>query len=249
MLIDPRYAVAQTVSEAWADALGAVLAADDRHVVNLVLRIADPQSEDLVVRHIADATLAQLGLQEITEVSNTVFPAEWAADLSDPQELAADYGEHLPLLKQLGNHRGTYFGRIVDRRRRGKRFDQLSDTIAKLREHEDGRPRYRSIYEIDIYDVDADATNHRGFPCLSHLGFHIDPDGRLACLAQYRSHDVTAKGYGNYLGLGNLLAYVADRADMPPGELTVVAGGASATGRLGVLRDAHRRLRDLRVAA
>lgn len=48
-----------------------------------------------------------------------------------------------------------------------------------------------------------------GFPCLSHCAFQIDTDGHVHLLATYRSQFLVERGYGNYLGLGRLLAHVA----------------------------------------
>ena len=46
----------------------------------------------------------------------------------------------------------------------------------------------------------------------------------MHALAQYRSQYLVHRAYGNYLGLGRLLDYVATAAGLRTGELTVVAG-------------------------
>ena len=63
-----------------------------------------------------------------------------------------------------------------------------------------------------------------GFPCLSHCSFQLDANGRVNLLATYRSQYLVQRGYGNYLGLGRLLAYVAAQTELSVGQLTVVAG-------------------------
>jgi thymidylate synthase len=44
------------------------------------------------------------------------------------------------------------------------------------------------------------------------------------------------RAYGNYLGLGRLLAYIANQADLSPGTLTVVAGHAHLDGPITAIR-------------
>jgi hypothetical protein len=44
------------------------------------------------------------------------------------------------------------------------------------------------------------------------------------------------RAYGNYLGLGRLLAYIAHQAELGCGTLTVVAGHARLDGPITQLR-------------
>jgi hypothetical protein len=64
------------------------------------------------------------------------------------------------------------------------------------------------------------------FPCLSYCSFQLDAEGRVHAVAYYRSQFMVQRAYGNYLGLGRLLHYVAEQAGLRTGELTVVAGQA-----------------------
>ncbi|MBT2234415.1 hypothetical protein [Nonomuraea sp. NEAU-A123] len=64
------------------------------------------------------------------------------------------------------------------------------------------------------------------FPCLSHCSFQLDADAQVHMLAYYRSQSMVERAYGNYLGLGRLLQYVASQAGLRTGQLTVVAGQA-----------------------
>jgi thymidylate synthase len=246
MIIDDRSIVAADVSQAWVDALTCLLEADQHAAVNLALRIEDPLSEDARVREIADGLLADLRLQEIAEVANTIFPSEWAADFPNAAELAADYREHYEFLRQIdrANGRGTYFGRLVayPGSADDEHIDQLTANIRKLSQGRERSRVYNSIYQFNIYHPGRDLNVSRGFPCLAHVGMHKDTEGRLNATAQYRSHDVVAKGYGNYLGLGSLLGYVAQAAQLPVGELLVIAGGAFIGASVGRVRRAQQAL-------
>ena len=65
-----------------------------------------------------------------------------------------------------------------------------------------------------------------GFPCLSFCSFQLDQD-RLHMVAHYhRRQHLIVRGYGNYLGLGQLLGYVCAMTGLSPGELMIVAGAA-----------------------
>lgn len=249
MIIADRTVIASNLSVAWADALAYLFDNKPHSAINLTIRIEDPLVEDPAIRGLADELLVKLGLQDIPEVANTIFPADWAADFPDPKTLGADYREHYEFLQSLGSPQGTYFGRIVaypdpDSK---EAIDQLHANVEKLKAG--GRKRvYKSVYEFNIYSAARDHKKERGFPCLAHVGMHIGPDERLHATAQYRSHDVVAKGYGNYLGLGGLLGYVAKAAAREPGELLVVAGGAFFDVGVGDLRDARSLLEPLRAS-
>ena len=65
-----------------------------------------------------------------------------------------------------------------------------------------------------------------GFPCLSFCSFQLDGD-TLHMIAQYRYQYLIERGYGNYLGLGQLLGYVCATVGLHPGQLTIIAGVAA----------------------
>jgi thymidylate synthase len=241
--------VASDLSEAWVDALAYLLEdAPKRRAVNLNIRIADPTKEDPRTREFADRLLSDLNMQDAATVANTIFPAEWALDLPEPGELAADYREHYPMIKSMGNPGGTYFGRLVafPGREKGETIDQLTINVEKLRQGRERGPLYPSIYEFNVYSATHDRRKRRGFPCLAHVSLHLDGEDRLHGTALYRSHDVVEKGYGNYLGLGGLLAYVAQASGFEFGELEVIAGGSFFGVAIRVLRERRDELLALR---
>lgn len=250
MIVADRTIIAPNLSLAWADAVAYVVDANQHKAINLTMRIADPLAEDPAIRALADRALHTLGQQEISEVANTIFPAEWASDLPEPAELAADYREHYPFIRSLGSPFGTYFGRLVayPDPEGGETIDQLTANVEKLRAAQRRRRVYGSVYEFNIFSAARDRNKDRGFPCLAHVGMHIGADDKLHATAQYRSHDVVAKGYGNYLGLGGLLGYVAQATGREPGELMVVAGVAFFEVAITKLKPHRAELEPLRQA-
>lgn len=69
-------------------------------------------------------------------------------------------------------------------------------------------------YDCDIYLA--------SIPCLQLISF-LCRDEKLNMTAVFRSWDVKRAGPANLYGLSKLLEYVANRTNMPTGELTVFA--------------------------
>jgi hypothetical protein len=239
---------AGSVSEAWVRTLEEVGSQADHHAFHVTVRIAEPGEEIAEVRAIADALLDDLGLPPISTVANTVFPSGLARRYPEPAELAARYRDYqYPRLRKLAraNSGGTYFGRIVEYPTAAGSIDQLVAVVEKLRRSRTG-PRRKATYEVGmgepgmevgIYRHGRDERKIMGFPCLSFCSFQLDDD-RVHLIANYRSQYLVERAYGNYLGLGRLLVYVARAAEFDAGELLVVAGHATIEGALKPTRAA-----------
>jgi hypothetical protein len=245
--IDPVNMGAKDLSSAWLRTLKAVRALPDGHAFHSVTRIADPTVENPRIRTAADALLAQRDLDPVVTVANTIFPAGMAATSATPAALVKRYRAALPTLRQLhhDNQRGTYFGRIVAYDAPSGPVDQLDNLIRKLRSERSNRSPKTARYEIGL-DEPNDGTDTAlesggvvqvyapgrdnaimGFPCLSFLSFQLDGD-RLHLVGQYRSQRLVQRGYGNYLGLAGLQAYVAEQVGLVAGELMIMAGRVEA---------------------
>jgi len=234
-LVDDRYIVAETLSEAWLDCVAAVLDAPKRRQVHLLIRITDPSREVDPIREGAQALIDVANhkrseskqLPDIETTRNTIFPARWARKRPEPADLAAHYREHYTndgLLGFPGNARGTYFGRIVGypRGEDEEPGDQLTNTVRKLRNENKNAGAKSSRYEINIYNEARD-TQPMSFPCLAHLSVHLH-ERRLHMQAIYRNEHLVARGYGNFLGLAELQRYIAAAADLEVGELLLTLG-------------------------
>jgi hypothetical protein len=239
------------ISTAWLAALDALLIAGG-DAVNLTVCISDPTAEDKVVRQVLDRFIvaqrrAKPKVQLVSTVANTIFPAAWYL----PDRLGPDAAEHLYELERTTrsvsrrrNGRGTYFERMVAwPGPNGKEFNQLDAAVRRLRSVRDRGHQRGHDYEIGI-TMPADeiavpvlvAGRDRsviGFPCLSHLSFSL-LHGVVHLLAVYRSHDFVSRAYGNYLGLGRVLQFVARESGFRAGELTCVSASATAENQRGV---------------
>jgi thymidylate synthase len=234
--LDDHYAVAANISEGWLDAVRMLDAAAGYKAIHLAIRILDPVSEDDAIRAAAQALIdehnaahhrANEQKPDIETTRNTIFPARWAERTDGPASLVAYYRERYNREGLLGfgeNRRGTYFGRIVAYPRGDgeEPADQLGDTIRKLRDELAKRNPKSSRYEINVYNERKDRSP-TSFPCLAHVSVHLH-ERRLHMQAIYRNEFLVGRAYGNYLGLGQLQAYIAEHAEVEVGELLMTLG-------------------------
>ena len=234
------------VSTAWVAALDRLLASGG-DAVNFTVAIADATAEHQAVRQILDRFMRDRRrrhhhpVELVSTVANTLFPSAWYL----PERLGPGAAEHLYELERIArqvsrrrNPRGTYFERMVAWPGPGKEeFNQLDQVVRRLRSARERGHQRGHEYEVGLaMPADEIAVpvlvagkdrNTRGFPCLSHLSFSL-LDGVVNLLAVYRSHDFISRGYGNYLGLGRVLQFVAEESGLPAGELTCVSASATA---------------------
>jgi hypothetical protein len=232
------------VSTAWVAALDALMRGGG-DAVNLTVSIADPTAEDGDIRRILDRFIAEQrqerSVKLVSTVANTLFPTSWYL----PDRLGEKAAAHLYELERITrgvsrrrNPRGTYFERMVAWPGHGNReFNQLDQAIRRLRsaatrgyqrghEYEVGVAMPSDEVAVPVFVAGKDVST-RGFPCLSHISFSL-LHGVVHMLAVYRTHDFVSRAYGNYLGLGRVLQFVAHEAGLPAGELTCVSASATA---------------------
>jgi hypothetical protein len=240
------------IAAAWISAVQKLDQMPDRRAFHTVVRIADPLRDDPDTHTGLDRALERLGLQPVETVANTIFPADLAARSRDHAHLANRYRAMYDTVRKLSpkNKWGTYFGRLIAYPSSGYEhgFDQLAAVISWLRLESSYKGGKTARYETMLahpLDTVGDGpgppaaatcsvavqqpgtdTGAMATPCLSHLSFQLDRAGAVHALATYRSHYMTERAYGNYLGLGRLLGYVSAEGGLRPGTLTVVAGYA-----------------------
>lgn len=250
-IFDEHYAVAPNISEGWLAAVRMLDAVPSYKTIHLVLRILDPVTEDSAIRAAAQQLIDDLNAKDgnerpdIDTTRNTIFPASYARRTEGPQELGEYYRERYTKDGLRGfsdNRRGTYFGRIVAYPRADEEApsDQLTDTIRKVREELVTGSNKSSRYEINIFSERKD-TSTMSFPCLAHLSVHLH-ERRLHMQAIYRNESLVARGYGNYLGLGELQAYIAAQAGIEVGELMMTLGHVELDSTKGTIRAMLKRL-------
>lgn len=231
---------AESVSDAWREAMRALFATSGRRAIHTVVRVTDPVAHTDATWADLDGWLTRHELYSIDTVANTIFPRHIAATSRSHAELVHRYRRMYPTLRERlpANRNGTYFGRLVAYPSANGEFDQLGAVINRIHQERKGGRAKQARYEAafahptDLTDDTAAAViympgtdnNAMAFPCLSHCSFQIDRDGQVHLLAHYRSQYMVQRAYGNYVGLGRLLAYVAEQSGLRTGHLTVVAG-------------------------
>lgn len=251
MFVSERYVEADNLSEGWLAAALALYRAPGQKLVHLIVRIAEPEIEVAEIRAAAEELIAAENasreekdeMPAVETTRNTIFPAAWARRNPEPAELGEYYRERYTKngLRGFGpNNGGTYFGRIVryPRDENEKGFgDQLAVTVEKLRTELAISASISSRYEISIYNEQRDKKMRMGFPCLAHISLHLH-DSKLTMQAIYRNEYIVARGYGNFLGLAELQAYIAGAIGVGIGELVMTIGHGEMDANKGPAEEA-----------
>ena len=240
----------QTISDAWLEAFQH-LHTSGREEFDLVVSISDPASDHLdhAVQEVLDNFLREHDFQEVGTVANTIFPAQLARTARSRDHLYTKYRFLLPRLRKLApNRRGLYFERLIryPLQEDPARANQLETLICDLEGQLARRGPLRHVYEAQIFAPGLDRLP-QGFPCMSSLSFHLD-GRRLRLTATYRNQYYVRKALGNFLGLAQLQAFVADAVGLEPGPLTVHAYHAQIDPEVGKLA-AESLLRNCRAVA
>lgn len=221
------------VSQAWLAAVEHLFAQPGQRDSNLAVAIDDPTAELGDFRRELDAFARSEGergrpIPAIHSVAGTIFPSGLYKQHADAP------AEHLYEMERLIRHvvrkhsqnrRGTYFERFVayplaD----GEAVNQLDRVLIKLKRAAELGQRNGNKFELAAFHPGRD-TNPEGFPCLSHISITLR-DGRLDATAVYRNHHFVSRAYGNYLGIGEVMRFLATESGFPVGELLCVSSHA-----------------------
>ncbi|MCI0723921.1 MAG: hypothetical protein L0338_33930 [Acidobacteria bacterium] len=234
------YFNAETVADAWTQIMDHLLEQPNGKSFHLVTTIADPITEVRAVTKVVDALAGQADTMSTMENANAIWPyvlARPGEKIGATMERIKKFG--VPVIKAANNNRkDSYVERVVAWRSRddGERVPQLENMISRMRSESGNAAPKTSAYEIAIFSPGLDA-GYMGFPCLSHLSFKLDSERqRIYLTALYRNHHFVTHGYGNFLGLGRLMKFVADQVGYSVGEFVSVSTHADAELHLGKAR-------------
>lgn len=232
---------AQTSTQAWLTCCELLLkSGPERTAFNLIVAIHDPvtlSGGDRAIAGLVDRFLLSHDSSPLVTVMNTIFPGGFYK-----QGGAKAVFHEFPEAYEFSNRNwGTYAGRMFTPapRKSGPPQSRIQTIIHKLKRNlEPQGLRMRASYEVDILDssldedlslycAQTDSDLNRGQPCLAHISFKLHTDDTLSLTAFYRSQHYITKGLGNFLGLGQLLYFVATEAGLTPGALIVHASMAS----------------------
>jgi len=220
--------------------MGHLLSQPHGKCFHLVTTIANPTVETTEITKIVDRLADEAQTMSTMENANSIWPhilARPGQEFDITIKRVRDFA--VPLIKAANkNRKDSYVERLVAWRGKdgGERVSQLENVIGRMRSEVGNKAPKSSAYEIAIFSPGLDA-GYMGFPCLSHLSFKLDAEhDKVHLTALYRNHHFVTHGYGNFLGLGRLIKFVAAQVGYSAGELVSVSTHADAELELGKAR-------------
>lgn len=205
-----------TVLDAWKDASAYLLSQPHKEATALLVEINQPTKFNK--QWLTDYNPRNYGeeFDDLRLVIRTIFPYKlW--ELCDSRSQL--YEKYMRVFSRGKNRSwGTYFQRMINfkaSRSGEKPINQVENVIGKLNSWPN---RSKTGLKIHISSPALDSLRPRNGPCLQYLQFHVGD--RLGMTAVYRNHDFTNKALGNYIGLGQLLKFIAEESGKQPGTLT-----------------------------
>ncbi len=189
--------------------------------------------EDQEIRNAVDQELLRCGKVSVRISGMTIFPYDtWCRRGRPPCREYSDFCTQklLPRMKAQDrrNQKGTYFERIMAytgiNSKGARRVDQLS-TVVDLIRNGNRWPRHSAL-QIACFDPAKDHTGQpvRGFPCLQQIGIAREGERGIALNVYYPTQYIFDRGYGNYLGLCHLGAFIAHETGREFVRLTCFVG-------------------------
>jgi thymidylate synthase len=231
----------RSCARAWVAASSALVERSDESY-NVIIDIEQPIShddDDNAVITMVDRFLREHDANPIVTVANTIFPQSLYVAHGSPAFYDVYHRDFDRLTAT--KHWGRYFERMTRHRTVEEgTYNPLQSLIEKMRGQKKARTKYRSAYELAVYDPLRDGRAFRGGQCLSFLSFKIHPTRGLLLTAMYRNHTYITRCLGNLIGLGRLQAFIAKEARLEVGSLTCISTHAELDTDMGWgIRDAR----------
>jgi thymidylate synthase len=225
----------ENLSLAWGDVFLRLLSSGVKEIAPLTISITGfsndgNPTENAEIRERLDILLEQKGVTIDTEtVAFTIFPQEyWELANRSRSEFFSLYRESFMRIqdwKPKDNKRGSYFQRLVDYEGNDEGHNQLEWI---LKEYARSSTQRVSQFQATTFNplLDHSRTAQLEFPCLQHVSFVPMHDGTLAMNAFYATQQIFRKGYGNYLGLCRLGAFMAAEMGLKLSRVCINVGVA-----------------------
>ena len=216
---------ANSCGEAWLKACTWLAGEPQRSTFNMIVGIENPRfvsRSDFHIVQTVDKFLEGHGKAPTGTVAGTIFPA----GLYKRNGTKGVYEMYPQIYEEIKTQWGTYAMRMIQRNGTKGEYYPLRELVEKIRTNKD-TTRIRAIYEmgtliagdLPIYDPESDRSLQIGQPCLSHLTFKIIGKDKLSLTVLYRSHYYVERALGNFIGLAQLLAFVAKETELQVGPL------------------------------
>jgi hypothetical protein len=250
-----RHIASATLSRGWLEALSLLNRSSNRELVNLAVRIMEPTREDEAIRRHLDSFITERRvvsgatprIERVQSVANSIFPSAFYRGGPGARERLYGLASDVRQFAHARHAKGDYFERMTSYPSDKGVINQIENlTMSLIRMRARGDLNAKSM-EIGILQPGVDEASAlvggvaifepgrratRGFPCLSHVSVTL-VSGKLHMSAIYRNHDFMGRAYGNYLGLGRLLDFMASESGFEAGELLCVSTHAAVEIQLG----------------
>lgn len=220
------------ITETWIAALRHLYYdRQSRSEYNLVLHIEDINAQSnrsLDILHRFDALLKEQGEYSLNTVADTIFPYQLYIQHGIERLPSIYIDQVFPIIRKTHrNSRGTYALRIFKGiNHEGEEVRPLDLLINALRTENNPKGK-KHRFEMALsfpgeIPISCNIRSAMGFPCLSHLSFHLDDSRQLLlCTAFYRNHDYYRKTLGNIYGISRLQTAICRAVGLRPGPLTI----------------------------
>ncbi|KDM67994.1 hypothetical protein [Acidiphilium sp. JA12-A1] len=231
-IAEPETIVAANLSLGWASVLDRLARPGVDAISPLSLSFTGfdengRPAEVPAIRTAVDTLLAAKGKRDVENVSWTIFPQRyWLMAEGNRTSFFEIFREAFPRIQEFNpqnNKRGSYFQRMVDFEGGGKGFNQIAWILDEYDRNPSGR---RSKWQATTFDPYRDmlTTAQLEFPCLQQVSFTFSGENGLVVNAFYATQQIVHKGYGNYLGLARLGAFMASQMKRRLERLNVFVG-------------------------
>lgn len=231
-IAEPETIIAANLSLGWASVLDRLARPGVDAISPLSLSITGfgddgTPAEVPAIRAAVDTLLAAKGKREVENVAWTIFPQRyWLLAEGDRAAFFEMFREAFQRIQEFNpqnNKRGSYFQRMIDFEGGGTGKNQLAWILAEYDRNPSGR---RSKWQATTFDPYRDmlTTAQLEFPCLQQVSFTFSGDNGLVVNAFYATQQTVHKGYGNYLGLARLGAFMASQMNRHLERLNVFVG-------------------------
>lgn len=225
---------ADNLSLGWAKVVDQLARSGVERIAPLTLSISGFDDDGVAaevpeIRQAVDVFLTAQGKRDTENVAWTIFPERYhqiaAGDREAFFSLFIESFQRVQDFNPRNNKRGSYFQRLVDLNGDGKGPNQLKWMLDDYEQHP--KARRTSKFQATTFDPARDytASGQLEFPCLQQVSF-VPEDGDLSVNAFYATQQIARKGYGNYLGLARLGAFMAREMKLRFTQLNVFVGVA-----------------------
>jgi thymidylate synthase len=226
-------AVGQDVVDAWKNASSLVIANAKNRIRNLIVEIEDPVTfnHQWLQRYDPKSVGAK---DRLSVVAKVLFPFKGKRPTENREQFYARWNNALERnrsKKNLHASWGTYFGRLTAFNGTQNQLENMIRALSQWRI----RPEAALVAHLSAPTLDP--IKPIGSPCLQYLEVLWGRDETIDLVAIYRNHDFLNKALGNYIGLGQLLGFIARESGKTPGQLVChsVRAYCDEPGRLKTL--------------